>query len=82
MGNFLTCTCLYFVIMISSSLGWWGKRVPCKHMYFELQHVMFCGEFENFVHFPTWSCDEVRYLLVHDVTSMYVKIYFWIVIKK
>jgi len=31
---------------------------------------MFCGEFENFIHFPTWSCDEVRRLLVHDVISM------------
>jgi len=44
--------------------------VSCKHVYYELQHVMLCGEFENFINFPTWSCDEVRCLLVHDVTSM------------
>ncbi len=42
-GNFPTCTCMDFVIMISSSLGKWGKWLPSKHMYYVLQHVIFCG---------------------------------------
>jgi hypothetical protein len=43
LGNSPTCTCMDFVIMISSSLGTWGKWLPCKHMYYVLQDVMFCG---------------------------------------
>jgi hypothetical protein len=39
--------------------------VPYKH----LQDVMFCGEFEIFIHFPTWSCLEVCHLLDHVITS-------------
>jgi hypothetical protein len=42
-GNFPTCICMDFVVMMSSLLGWWGKWVPYKHMYYILQHVMFCG---------------------------------------
>ncbi len=53
-GNFLAaCTCLDFVAMISNSLGQQGKWLPYKHMYYVLQHVMFCGHFESFIHFPT-----------------------------
>jgi hypothetical protein len=52
-GTFTTCTCMDFVTMISSSLGKQGKWVLCKHMYYVLQHVMFCGEFEIFIHFLT-----------------------------
>jgi hypothetical protein len=29
------------VTMVLGSLGKWGKLVPCKHMYYVLQHVMF-----------------------------------------
>jgi len=35
-GNFLACTCLDFVKMISSLLGRWRKWVPYKHMYYVL----------------------------------------------
>jgi hypothetical protein len=42
-GNFPTCICLDFIATMSNLLGWWGKWVPCKHMYYVLQHVMFCG---------------------------------------
>jgi hypothetical protein len=42
-GNFLGCTSLDFVAMTSNLLGWWGKWVPYKHMYYVSQHVMFCG---------------------------------------
>jgi hypothetical protein len=75
-GDFPACNCLDFVEMISNSLGWWGKWVPCKHMYYVLQHVLFCGEFESSIHFPTWNCDEVRCLLNRDVTLVYVRILF------
>jgi hypothetical protein len=81
-GNFPTCICLDFVIMISSLLGWArGKWAPCKHMYCVLYYVMFCGEFEIFIHFPTWSCDEAHCLLTCNVTSMWIGMHFWIVIK-
>jgi hypothetical protein len=42
--------------------------VPCKLMYYVLQHAMFCGQFEIFIDFPTWSCDEVCHLLDCNVT--------------
>jgi hypothetical protein len=37
-------------------------------LYYVLQHVMFCEEFEIFIHFPNWSCDEVHHLLDLDIT--------------
>jgi hypothetical protein len=43
--------------------------VPCKHIYYVLHHVIFCGKFEIFIHFPTWSDDEVCHLLVHSMIS-------------
>ncbi len=61
--NILAYTCLDFVSMISNLLGWRRKWVPYKHMYYVLQHVMFCGQFKSFIYFPTWSCDEVGQLL-------------------
>jgi hypothetical protein len=39
-GNFPTCICINFVSMMTSSLGYDGK---CKHLYYILQNVMFCG---------------------------------------
>jgi hypothetical protein len=59
--NFWTCISLGFVSVVASLLDQWGKWVFYKHLYYELQDVMFCGEFE--IHFPTWSCDEVCHLL-------------------
>jgi hypothetical protein len=53
-----------------NSLGQQGMWVLYKQMYYVLQHVTFCGEFENFIHFPTWSYDEVCQLLVHDIIYM------------
>ncbi len=41
--NFLACICLDFVTMIYSSLGQRRKWVPCKHIYYVLHHVIFCG---------------------------------------
>ncbi len=50
-GNFLAYTSMDFVTMVSGSLGKQGKWVPCEHIYYVLQHVMFCGQFESFIHF-------------------------------
>jgi hypothetical protein len=50
-GNFPTDIYMDFVTMVSNSLGKHEKWVTYKHMYCVLQHVMFCGEFENFIHF-------------------------------
>ncbi len=35
-GNFLAYTCLDFVKMMFNSLGWQGKWVPYKHIYYVL----------------------------------------------
>jgi hypothetical protein len=40
-GNLLACTYMDIVTMVLGSLGKQGKWVPCKHMYYVLQHVMF-----------------------------------------
>jgi hypothetical protein len=62
--------CMDFVTMLLGSLGKHKKWVPCKHMYYVLQHVMFCDRFENFIHFSTWNRDEVCCLLVHSLAFM------------
>lgn len=33
--------------MMASLLGGEGKWVHCKHMYYILQHVMYCGKWKN-----------------------------------
>jgi len=58
-----------FVTMVSSSMGKQGKWVPCKHMYYVLQHVIFCGQVEIFIRFLTWSCDEICRLLARFFAS-------------
>jgi hypothetical protein len=55
--------------MVTSLLGQQGKWVPYKHLYYELQDVMFCGGFEIFIHLPTWSCLEVCHLLDRVMVS-------------
>jgi hypothetical protein len=64
-GNFLNYICIDFMTMVSSSFGKRGKWVPCKQTYYVLQHVMYCGQFEIFIHFLTLSCNEVHGLLAH-----------------
>jgi hypothetical protein len=49
--------------MVASLLGQRRKWVPSKLLFYELQDAMFCGEFEIFIQFPIWSCDEVCNLL-------------------
>ncbi len=44
--------------------------MPYKHQYYVLQHVMFCGEFEDFVHLPNWNaCDVIQRLLACVISS-------------
>jgi len=56
-------------MVVSLLLGQRRKWVPYKFLYYELQDVMFCGEFEIFIHFPTWSYDEVCHLLDRAIGS-------------
>jgi len=62
-GNFPTCICIDFITMMASSLGGHGKWVHYKHLYYILQNVMYCGQTKDFIHFPTWSWDEVQHLM-------------------
>ncbi len=64
-GNFHNCTCVDFITMMVGSLGGQGKWVHCKHFYFILQNVTYCGQTEPFIHFLTWSWDEVQPLTSH-----------------
>jgi hypothetical protein len=63
-GKFLACICVKFVLMMIGSLSGCGKWVHCKHLYYILQNVMFCGLMEMFIHHLTWSWDKV-----HKITS-------------
>jgi hypothetical protein len=58
-GNFLGCSCVYFIKMLVSFLGGRGVNVHCKHVYHILQTIMFCGLMEDFIHSDNWSWDEV-----------------------
>jgi hypothetical protein len=52
-GNFLGCSCVYFVTMSEGFLGGHGVYVQCKHVYHILQTIMFCGFMEEFIHHCT-----------------------------
>jgi hypothetical protein len=52
--------------MAFNALGGQGKWVSCKHLYYVLQHVMYCQEVEDF---STWSWDEVQHLLSYAIAS-------------
>jgi hypothetical protein len=62
-GNFLGCSCVYFVKMLVGSLGARGVYVHCKHVYHILQMIMFCRLMKKFIHHYTWSWDEIQCLL-------------------
>ncbi len=62
-GNFLGCSCVFFVRMLTSFLGSHGLYVHCKHVYHVLQMIMFSGLTKKFIHYCTWSWDEVQCLL-------------------
>ncbi len=72
-GNYSCCFCIYFIIMSITSLGGCGAWVQCKHLYHILQTIMYCGQSEKFMHYPTWNWDKVQWLLAcakalaHDI---------------
>jgi hypothetical protein len=49
--------------MMDSSLGKKRPWVPCEHLYYILQYAMYYGIRKPFIHFPSWSWDEVHRLL-------------------
>jgi len=67
-GNFFGCSCVYFVRMLTSSLGGRGAYVQCKHVYHIFQTIMFSGLTKEFINYCTWSCDEVQHLLKRSKT--------------
>ncbi len=60
--NFFNYICVDFIQIMVGSLGGHGKWVHWKHLYFILQNVMYCGQIEPFIHFMTWSWNEVQHL--------------------
>jgi hypothetical protein len=38
--NYPCCSCLYFVVMSTTSFGGRGAWVQCKHLYYVLQNIM------------------------------------------
>ncbi len=61
-GNFLGCSCVYFVTMLASSLGNLGMYVQCNHVHHVLQTIMFYGLMEKFIHHCTWNWNEIQRL--------------------
>jgi hypothetical protein len=51
--------------MMFVSLDEWGSCVQCKQLYYILQYVMFCVIRESYIHYPSWSKNEVDRLLGH-----------------
>jgi hypothetical protein len=49
--------------MLVESLGANGAYVKFKHVYHILQTIMFCGLTEEFIHYYTWSWDEIQRFL-------------------
>jgi type III secretory pathway component EscU len=68
--NFHACDnyCIYFIVTLIISLGIHGAWVQCKHLYHILQNIMYYGQFEEFIHYPTWNWDEVQRLLARAKT--------------
>ncbi len=58
-------SCVDFFSMMSRSLIERGSWVPCRHLYDILQYAMYIGIKEPFIHYPSWSWNEVHRLLNH-----------------
>jgi len=72
-GNYLGCSCIYFVIMSASSLGGHGAWVQCKHMYYILQNIIYCGQAKKIIHYPMWSWDKLLRFNIHWHKIKHVK---------
>jgi hypothetical protein len=64
-SHFPEYTCLDFQNMVVASIGKRGQYVNCKHLYYIFRY--FCKmnyEDDKFIHFPSFSFNEVKQLLV------------------
>jgi len=57
--------CMDFTTSITSSLGRLGNRVHYKHIYYILQHVIYYGQLEEFIHHLTWSWNKFQWIASH-----------------
>jgi hypothetical protein len=65
-GDCPYCNCMDFVTMMASLLARGREKwVQCKHIYYILQHVMYCKQLEEFMHCPNWNWNEVQCLISH-----------------
>ncbi len=64
-GNFFPCICVDFITTMANSLGGHGKWAHCKHLYFVLLNVMYCGQTKKFIHFLTWNQNEMQHPTNH-----------------
>jgi hypothetical protein len=60
-----TCNYVDVSSMMVSSFNKWGPQVPCKHVYYILQHVMCFGIKKLFTHYPSLNRNEIHRLLNH-----------------
>lgn len=52
-GDCRSCNCMDFVTVMASLLAkGWEKWVQRKHIFYSLQHVMYCKQLEEFIHHP------------------------------
>ncbi len=73
-GNFPTCICVNFVIMLLGLLGRQRKWNGCHvNTSITCYNILSCGKFEIFIHFPTRGYDEVHHLLFHAIASKEIK---------
>ncbi len=61
--DYPACNCMDLFSIMFVSVDEWGLWVRCKHMYYIFQYVMFCVIKEWFIHYPSWSWNEVHKLL-------------------
>ncbi len=62
-NDYSTCSCVEFFSMMSVSFYRQGLWVQCKHLYYILQYAMYYGIKKPFIHYSSWSWNEVHRLL-------------------
>jgi hypothetical protein len=50
-----------FCYNVSNFFGW--AWVQCKHMYYILQNIIYCGWTKKIIHYPIWSWDKIKHLM-------------------
>ena len=61
-SDYSSCSCSDFKFM-KVRANRKRKWMPCKHLYFLLQHHFSCTEEDVFIHCPRWTPNEVKLLL-------------------